>query len=154
MDSHVKTSVGSQMDLDKYRDIVCLIKNYRWPSPPRCCCSQSYFSPRPYSVIPVSVNVLPLLVCPCANKTSGVSNGRKHGLVLIICMTVSFSSLLHSRIESPFLVMALREIEIVNLERVGPGKKILDMSIVLKEYNKAFLRIDSILSTSLDGNRK
>ncbi|KAI3739179.1 hypothetical protein L2E82_29576 [Cichorium intybus] len=144
MDSHVKTSVGSQMDLDKYRDIVCLIKNYRWPSPPRCCCSQSYFSPRPYSVIPVSVNVLPLLV----------SNGRKHGLVLIICMTVSFSSLLHSRIESPFLVMALREIEIVNLERVGPGQKNLDMSIVLKEYNKAFLRIDSILSTSLDGNRK
>lgn len=59
-----------------------------------------------------------------------------------------------SLIKSPFLVVALSEIEIVNLERVRPGQKNFDMAIVFKEFNKEVIRIDSIPSTSLDGIRK
>lgn len=53
-------------------------------------------------------------------------------------------------IETPFLVITLGEIEIVNLERVGFGQKNFDMAIVFKDFKKDVLRIDSIPSTSLD----
>ncbi|CAA6668940.1 unnamed protein product [Spirodela intermedia] len=53
-------------------------------------------------------------------------------------------------IETPFLVITLSEIEIVNLERVGFGQKNFDMAIVFKDFKKDVLRIDSIPSTSLD----
>jgi len=39
----------------------------------------------------------------------------------------------------------------VNLERVGLGQKNFDMAIVLKDFKRDVLRIDSIPSTSLDG---
>ncbi|KAI3505971.1 hypothetical protein L1887_28323 [Cichorium endivia] len=61
---------------------------------------------------------------------------------------VPTSSCLVSLIESPFLVVTLSEIEIVNLERVRPGQKNFDMAIVFKAF------IDSIPSTSLEGIRK
>ncbi|GAU22459.1 hypothetical protein TSUD_123460 [Trifolium subterraneum] len=54
-------------------------------------------------------------------------------------------------IETPFLVVTLSEIEIVNLERVGLGQKNFDMTIVFKDFKRDVLRIDSIPSTSLDG---
>ena len=53
-------------------------------------------------------------------------------------------------IETPFLVITLGEIEIVNLERVGFGQKNFDMAIVFKDFKKDVLRIDSIPSSSLD----
>ncbi|XP_078436133.1 global transcription factor C [Wolffia australiana] len=53
-------------------------------------------------------------------------------------------------IETPFLVISLGEIEIVNLERVGFGQKNFDMAIVFKDFKKDVLRIDSIPSSSLD----
>lgn len=64
---------------------------------------------------------------------------------------VPTSSCLVELIESPFLVVTLSEIEIVNLERVGLGQKNFDMAIVFKDFKKDVLRIDSIPSTSLDG---
>ncbi|XP_077244585.1 FACT complex subunit SPT16-like [Tasmannia lanceolata] len=54
-------------------------------------------------------------------------------------------------VETPFLVITLNEIEIVNLERVGLGQKNFDMTIVFKDFKRDVLRIDSIPSTSLDG---
>ncbi|KAJ1379296.1 PH-like domain superfamily [Sesbania bispinosa] len=54
-------------------------------------------------------------------------------------------------IETPFLVVTLSEIEIVNLERVGLGQTNFDMTIVFKDFKRDVLRIDSIPSTSLDG---
>ncbi|AES74653.1 putative peptidase M24, FACT complex subunit Spt16p/Cdc68p, creatinase/Aminopeptidase P/Spt16 [Medicago truncatula] len=54
-------------------------------------------------------------------------------------------------IETPFLVVTLSEIEIVNLERVGLGQKNFDMTIVFKDFKRNFFRIDSIPSTSIDG---
>ncbi|KAJ7569137.1 hypothetical protein O6H91_01G063000 [Diphasiastrum complanatum] len=54
-------------------------------------------------------------------------------------------------IETPFLVITLSEIEIVNLERVGLGQKAFDMAIVFKDFKKDIMRIDAIPSTSLDG---
>ncbi|KAF7840348.1 FACT complex subunit SPT16-like [Senna tora] len=54
-------------------------------------------------------------------------------------------------IETPFLVVTLSEIEIVNLERVGLGQKNFDMTIVFKDFKRDVFRIDSIPSTSLDG---
>jgi nucleosome binding factor SPN SPT16 subunit len=60
------------------------------------------------------------------------------------------STCLVELIETPFLVVTLGEIEIVNLERVGFGTKNFDMAIVLKDFKKDVLRIDSIPSTSLD----
>lgn len=64
---------------------------------------------------------------------------------------VPTSSCLVELIETPFLVVTLSEIEIVNLERVGLGQKNFDMTIVFKDFKKDVLRIDSIPSTSLDG---
>ncbi|KAK6911695.1 Peptidase M24 [Dillenia turbinata] len=64
---------------------------------------------------------------------------------------VPTSACLVELIETPFLVVALSEIEIVNLERVGLGQKNFDMAIVFKDFKRDVLRIDSIPSTSLDG---
>lgn len=63
---------------------------------------------------------------------------------------VPTSSCLVELIETPFLVVTLSEIEIVNLERVGLGQKNFDMTIVFKDFKKDVLRIDSIPSSSLD----
>lgn len=64
---------------------------------------------------------------------------------------VPTSSCLVELIETPFVVITLNEIEIVNLERVGLGQKNFDMTIVFKDFKKDVFRIDSIPSTSLDG---
>ncbi|KAM1160128.1 hypothetical protein ACFX19_033782 [Malus domestica] len=64
---------------------------------------------------------------------------------------VPTSTCLVELIETPFLVVSLSEIEIVNLERVGLGQKNFDMTIVFKDFKKDVLRIDSIPSTALDG---
>ncbi|KAI4310916.1 hypothetical protein MLD38_035861 [Melastoma candidum] len=64
---------------------------------------------------------------------------------------VPTSSCLVELVETPFLVVSLSEIEIVNLERVGLGQKNIDMAIVFKDFKREVLRIDSIPSTSLDG---
>ncbi|XVF05897.1 hypothetical protein REPUB_Repub06bG0001500 [Reevesia pubescens] len=64
---------------------------------------------------------------------------------------VPTSSCLVELVETPFLVVTLSEIEIVNLERVGLAQKNFDMTIVFKDFKKDVLRIDSIPSTSLDG---
>ncbi|XP_043700747.1 FACT complex subunit SPT16-like [Telopea speciosissima] len=60
------------------------------------------------------------------------------------------TSCLVELIETPFLVVTLSEIEIVNLERVGLGQKNFDMTIVFKDFKRDVLRIDSIPSSSLD----
>ncbi|GAV81352.1 Peptidase_M24 domain-containing protein/Rtt106 domain-containing protein/SPT16 domain-containing protein [Cephalotus follicularis] len=64
---------------------------------------------------------------------------------------VPTSTCLVELIETPFVVITLGEIEIVNLERVGLGQKNFDMTIVFKDYKRDVIRIDSIPSTSLDG---
>ncbi|KAF7824947.1 FACT complex subunit SPT16-like [Senna tora] len=64
---------------------------------------------------------------------------------------VPASSCLVELIETPFLVVTLSEIEIVNLERVGLGQKNFDMTIVFKDFKRDVIRIDSIPSTALDG---
>ncbi|CAB4285081.1 unnamed protein product [Prunus armeniaca] len=64
---------------------------------------------------------------------------------------VPTSTCLVELIETPFLVVSLSEIEIVNLERVGLGQKNFDMTIVFKDFKRDVLRIDSIPSTALDG---
>ncbi|KAL2347869.1 hypothetical protein Fmac_001869 [Flemingia macrophylla] len=64
---------------------------------------------------------------------------------------VPTSACLVELIETPFLVVTLSEIEIVNLERVGLGQKNFDMTIVFKDFKRDVLRVDSIPSTSLDG---
>ncbi|CAK9185979.1 unnamed protein product [Ilex paraguariensis] len=64
---------------------------------------------------------------------------------------VPTSSCLVELIETPFVVITLNEIEIVNLERVGLGQKNFDMTIVFKDFKRDVMRIDSIPSTSLDG---
>lgn len=64
---------------------------------------------------------------------------------------VPTSSCLVELIETPFVVITLSEIEIVNLERVGLGQKNFDMAIVFKDFKRDVFRIDSIPSTSLDG---
>ncbi|MCL7025085.1 hypothetical protein MKW94_006052 [Papaver nudicaule] len=64
---------------------------------------------------------------------------------------VPSSSCLVELIETPFLVVSLDEIEIVNLERVGLGQKNFDLTIVFKDFKRDVLRIDSIPSTALDG---
>ncbi|GKU91387.1 hypothetical protein SLEP1_g5269 [Rubroshorea leprosula] len=63
---------------------------------------------------------------------------------------VPSSSCLVELVETPFLIVTLSEIEIVNLERVGLGQKIFDMTIIFKDFKQDVLRIDSIPSTSLD----
>ncbi|XP_043701550.1 FACT complex subunit SPT16-like isoform X2 [Telopea speciosissima] len=64
---------------------------------------------------------------------------------------VPTSSCVVELIETPFLVVTLSEIEIVNLERVELGQKSFDMAIVFKDFKKSVLRIDSIPSSSLEG---
>ncbi|KAM7481843.1 hypothetical protein LguiB_006426 [Lonicera macranthoides] len=64
---------------------------------------------------------------------------------------VPTSSCLVELIETPFVVITLSEIEIVNLERVGLGQKNFDMTVVFKDFKRDVFRIDSIPSTSLDG---
>ncbi|XP_044499487.1 FACT complex subunit SPT16-like isoform X1 [Mangifera indica] len=64
---------------------------------------------------------------------------------------VPTSTCLVELIETPFVVITLSEIEIVNLERVGLGQKNFDMTIVFKDFKRDVLRIDSIPSSSLDG---
>ncbi|KAJ8447121.1 hypothetical protein Cgig2_022850 [Carnegiea gigantea] len=63
---------------------------------------------------------------------------------------VPTSSCLVELIETPFLVITLSEIEIVNLERVGFGQKNFDMTIVFKDFKRDVFRIDSIPTTSLE----
>ncbi|GMH13121.1 hypothetical protein Nepgr_014962 [Nepenthes gracilis] len=63
---------------------------------------------------------------------------------------VPTSSCLVELIETPFLVITLSEIEIVNLERVGFGQKNFDMAIVFKDFKRDVFRIDSIPTTSLE----
>lgn len=64
---------------------------------------------------------------------------------------VPTSSCLVELIETPFVVITLNEIEIVNLERVGLGQKNFDMTIVFKDFKRDVMRIDSIPTSSLDG---
>ncbi|KAL3843574.1 hypothetical protein ACJIZ3_000977 [Penstemon smallii] len=64
---------------------------------------------------------------------------------------VPTSSCLVELIETPFVVITLSEIEIVNLERVGLGQKNFDMTVVFKNFKKDVMRIDSIPTSSLDG---
>ncbi|CAH9083048.1 unnamed protein product [Cuscuta epithymum] len=64
---------------------------------------------------------------------------------------VPTSSCLVELIETPFLVITLGEIEIVNLERAGFGQKNFDMAIVFKDFKRDVMRIDSIPISSLDG---
>ncbi|XP_074320918.1 FACT complex subunit SPT16-like [Silene latifolia] len=63
---------------------------------------------------------------------------------------VPTSSCLVELIETPFLVITLSEIEIVNLERVGFGQKNFDMTIIFKDFKKDVFRIDSVPTTSLE----
>ncbi|KAK6777074.1 hypothetical protein RDI58_023791 [Solanum bulbocastanum] len=64
---------------------------------------------------------------------------------------VPTSSCLVELIETPFLVITLSDIEIVNLERVGFGQKNFDMAIVFKDFKRDVMRIDSIPVSALDG---
>lgn len=67
---------------------------------------------------------------------------------------VPSTSCLVELIETPFLVVTLSEVEIVNFERVGLGQKNFDMAIVFKDFKRDVLRIDSIPSSSLEGIKK
>eukprot|EP00854_Cymbomonas_tetramitiformis_P003190 gene3190-4036_t len=53
-------------------------------------------------------------------------------------------------IETPFFIVSLEEIEIVNLERIGFGLKDFDMAIIFKDFNRPVHRIDCIPVDSLD----
>jgi nucleosome binding factor SPN SPT16 subunit len=53
-------------------------------------------------------------------------------------------------IEFPPLVIHAKDIEIVNLERVGYHLKNFDMAIIFKDFNKDVHRIDQIPSKNLD----
>ncbi|WIA33317.1 hypothetical protein OEZ86_006455 [Tetradesmus obliquus] len=52
--------------------------------------------------------------------------------------------------QMPFTVVALGDIEIVNLERVGFNLKNFDMAIVFKDFSREVLRIDAIPTKKLD----
>ncbi|CAA0394537.1 unnamed protein product [Arabidopsis thaliana] len=75
-------------------------------------------------------------------------NGVPHKTSAFIIPT---SSCLVELTESPFLVVSLSEIEIVNLERVGFGQKSFDMAIIFKNLKKDVLRVDSVPTSSLEG---
>ncbi|KAL9141128.1 hypothetical protein ABFS82_14G083000 [Erythranthe guttata] len=64
---------------------------------------------------------------------------------------VPTSSCLVEFVETPFVVITLSEIEIVNLERVGLAQKNFDLAIVFKDFKRDVMRIDSIPSSSIDG---
>ena len=53
-------------------------------------------------------------------------------------------------VETPFLVIALEDIEVVNLERVGFALKNFDMAIVFKDFTRDVHRIDAVDVKSLD----
>ena len=61
------------------------------------------------------------------------------------------STCLVELVETPFVVITLSEIEIVNHERVGLGQKNFDMTILFKDFKRDVFRIDYIPSSSLDG---
>ncbi|GER46967.1 FACT complex subunit SPT16 [Striga asiatica] len=64
---------------------------------------------------------------------------------------VPTSACLVELIETPFLVISLDDIEIVNLERVRLAQKNFDMAIVFKDFKRDVMRIDSIPFSSFDG---
>ena len=53
-------------------------------------------------------------------------------------------------VESPFLVIPLREVEILCLERVALGQKSFDMVFVFQDLKRDVMRIEVIPMTSLD----
>ena len=53
-------------------------------------------------------------------------------------------------IETPFLVLTLKEIEVVNLERVGFALKNFDMAIVFRDFTREVHRIDAIDTKHLE----
>lgn len=53
-------------------------------------------------------------------------------------------------IETPFFVISLKDIEVVNLERVGFGLKNFDMAIVFKDFGREVHKITSIDMKYLD----
>jgi len=53
-------------------------------------------------------------------------------------------------IETPFFVLTLSEIAVVNLERVGFGLKNFDMVFVFKDFDREVHRVDAIPSTNVD----
>ena len=63
---------------------------------------------------------------------------------------VPTASCLVELIEFPPLVIHAKDIEIVNLERVGYHLKNFDMAIIFKDFNKDVHRIDQIPSKNLD----
>ncbi|KAG2330324.1 hypothetical protein Bca4012_020072 [Brassica carinata] len=64
------------------------------------------------------------------------------------------SSCLVMLTETPFLVVSLSEIEIVNLERVVFGNKHFDMAIVFKDFKRDVVKIGSIPTSCLEGIKK
>ncbi|KAI3892116.1 hypothetical protein MKW92_039067 [Papaver armeniacum] len=85
-----------------------------------------------------------------------VGNKRQRMFSFMLNLTckafiVPTSSCLVELIETPFLVVSLNEIEIINLERIGLGQKNFDMTIVFKDFKRNVLRIDSIPSFALYG---
>lgn len=54
-------------------------------------------------------------------------------------------------LNSPFLVITLSEIEIVNLERARLGENSFDMAIVFKDFRREVLLICNIPFIALDG---
>ena len=53
-------------------------------------------------------------------------------------------------IESPYTVVPLGDVEIVNLERVGFNGKTFDLVVVFKDFDRETLMIGSIPAQSLD----
>ncbi|CAD7701780.1 unnamed protein product [Ostreobium quekettii] len=74
-------------------------------------------------------------------------NGVPHKSTAFLMPTVNC---LVELIEMPFTVIALEDIEIVNLERVGFNLKNFDMAIVFKDFSREVFHIDAIPSQSLD----
>ena len=66
------------------------------------------------------------------------------------CFIVPTPSWLVQFVESPFLVIPLREVEILCLERVALGQKSFDMVFVFQDLKRDVMRIEVIPMTSLD----
>ncbi|TVU50431.1 hypothetical protein EJB05_01802, partial [Eragrostis curvula] len=66
------------------------------------------------------------------------------------CCIAPSPSCLVQLTESPFLVVSLREVDVVCLERVALGQKSFDMVFVFQDYTRDVLRIEVIPTTSLD----
>nr|GEW79250.1 hypothetical protein [Tanacetum cinerariifolium] len=91
-----------------------------------------------------------------ARKTKSVWTFRALLIALMnfgnnLCSEVPTASCLVELIETPFLMVTLSEIEIVNLERVRLRQKNFYMAIVFKDFKRDVFRIDSIPSASLEG---